>query len=150
MYIFPQGDLKTRDCMRHMLYKEWASVRKCLHYQPLDYVKEYFGVKIGLYFAWLGFYTHMLIPASVVGLLCFIYSCLTIYSNKPTNDICDGKLNISMCPLCDNLCGYWYLKDTCVHARITYLFDNPSTVFFATFMSFWGEKLDYQVTRSSR
>lgn len=38
--------------VRHLLYKEWASVSKWYRYQPLDYVKEYFGVKIGLYFAW--------------------------------------------------------------------------------------------------
>lgn len=33
--------------MRHLLYTEWAAVSKCLKYQPLDYVKDYFGVKIG-------------------------------------------------------------------------------------------------------
>ena len=32
-----------------------------------DAVRDYFGVKIGLYFAWLGFYTFMLIPPSIVG-----------------------------------------------------------------------------------
>lgn len=78
-----QGDISTPGSMRHILYHEWASVRKCFRYQPLDYVKEYFGIKIALYFAWLGFYTHMLIPASVVGLGCFIYSCLTMFQNKP-------------------------------------------------------------------
>lgn len=69
--------------MRHLLYTEWSAIRKMLRYQPLDYVKEYFGVKIGLYFAWLGFYTHMLLPAAIVGLFCFVYSCLTLYSNQP-------------------------------------------------------------------
>lgn len=44
-----------------------------------------------------------------------------------------------MCPLCDRVCDYWELKDTCMHARITYLFDNPATVIFAVFMSFWGK-----------
>lgn len=65
------------------MYNEWAAVTKGLKYQPLDYIKEYFGVKIALYFAWLGFYTFMLIPASIVGLACFIYSCLTLYENQP-------------------------------------------------------------------
>ena len=41
--------------------------------QPLDTVREYFGVNFAMYFAWLGFYTYMLIPASIVGLLCFFY-----------------------------------------------------------------------------
>jgi hypothetical protein len=33
----------------------------------LDAIRDYFGVKIGLYFAWLGFYTFMLILPSIVG-----------------------------------------------------------------------------------
>ncbi|KAK2583391.1 hypothetical protein KPH14_009379 [Odynerus spinipes] len=137
-YPLHDGNLHTVDSMRYLLYTEWASVQKCLHYQPLDYVKEYFGVKIGLYFAWLGFYTHMLIPASIVGLLCFIYSCATLYSNEPSEDICNSNGTIDMCPLCDHFCGYWDLTETCLHGRITYLFDNPSTVFFAVFMSLWA------------
>jgi anoctamin-1 len=80
---YVQGELRVSSSMRNTLYNEWAAVSKCFHYQPLDYVKEYFGVKIGLYFAWLGFYTHMLIPASVVGVICFIYSCLTLYKDQP-------------------------------------------------------------------
>ena len=69
--------------MRYTLFNEWGSIKRFYRYQPLDYVKDYFGVKIALYFAWLGFYTHMLVPASIVGLVCFIYSCCTIYQNQP-------------------------------------------------------------------
>ncbi|CAH2069036.1 unnamed protein product, partial [Iphiclides podalirius] len=137
-YPLHDGDLKTPGSMRHLLYTEWASVSKCLKYQPLDYVKDYFGVKIGLYFAWLGFYTHMLIPASIVGLICVIYSAATVYSNTPSEDICNYSSPIKMCPLCDYFCEYWDLRDTCRQARITYLFDNSTTVFFAIFMSFWA------------
>ncbi|XP_033224171.1 anoctamin-4-like isoform X2 [Belonocnema kinseyi] len=137
-YPLHDGSLKTQDSLRYLLYTEWASIRKCLHYQPLDYVKEYFGVKIGLYFAWLGFYTHMLIPASIVGVLCFLYGCFTLNSDEPTEDVCRRNMSIKMCPLCDNFCPYWDLRETCLHARVTYLFDNPSTVFFAIFMSLWA------------
>nr|XP_026484489.1 anoctamin-1 isoform X6 [Vanessa tameamea] len=137
-YPLHDGDLKTPGSMRHLLYTEWASVSKCLKYQPLDYVKDYFGVKIGLYFAWLGFYTHMLIPASLVGLICVIYSAATVYSNKPSEDICNYNSTIKMCPQCDYYCDFWDLKTTCLQSRITYLFDNPTTVFFAIFMSFWA------------
>lgn len=42
-----------------------------------------------------------------------------------------------MCPLCD-WCNFWDLKETCNYAKVTYLIDNPSTVFFAVFMSFWA------------
>lgn len=68
--------------MRHLLYTEWASIKQCIKQQPLDHIKEYFGVKIALYFAWLGFYTYMLIPASIVGLIVFLYGAITINQNK--------------------------------------------------------------------
>lgn len=42
-----------------------------------------------------------------------------------------------MCPLCE-WCDFWDLKETCFYAKISYLIDNPSTVFFAIFMSFWA------------
>lgn len=44
---------------------------------------------------------------------------------------------MTMCPLCD-WCDFWTLKETCFYTKITYLIDNPSTVFFAVFMSFWA------------
>lgn len=39
--------------------------------------RKYYGEKIGIYFAWLGFYTIMLALAAVVGLCCFIYGYQT-------------------------------------------------------------------------
>ena len=44
-----------------------------------------------------------------------------------------------MCPQCDTYCDYWFLKDSCVLSKVTYLFDNYSTVIFSIFMSVWGE-----------
>ncbi|KAG8227803.1 hypothetical protein J437_LFUL006217 [Ladona fulva] len=82
-YPLHDGDFRYPTSMRNTLYEEWASLKNTFQYQPLDYIKEYFGVKIGLYFAWLGFYTHMLVPASIVGLACFIYSCATLYDHPP-------------------------------------------------------------------
>ncbi|KAB7498085.1 Anoctamin-1, partial [Armadillidium nasatum] len=136
-YPIHEGDLSGTN-RRAILYKHWASVRNFYKYQPLDHIKDYFGVKIGLYFAWLGFYTYMLIPASIVGLLCFLYAVSTINLHEPSNDICNHRLNITMCPLCDVVCNYWSLEETCFHAKFTYLVDNPATVFFACFMSFWA------------
>lgn len=39
--------------------------------------RHYYGEKIGIYFAWLGFYTRMLTWAAVVGIGCFIYGYYT-------------------------------------------------------------------------
>jgi hypothetical protein len=40
-----------------------------LLYQPLEEIRDYFGDDVGLYFAWLGLYTAMLIPNTFLGFL---------------------------------------------------------------------------------
>uniref|UniRef100_A0A8C7MJ63 Anoctamin n=1 Tax=Oncorhynchus kisutch TaxID=8019 RepID=A0A8C7MJ63_ONCKI len=100
--------------------------------------RKYFGEKIGLYFAWLGLYTQMLIPASLVGVIVFLYGCATVDNNIPSMEICHPRNNITMCPLCDRACNYWKLKEACGTARASHLFDNPATVFFSIFMALWA------------
>ncbi|OXA52495.1 Anoctamin-4 [Folsomia candida] len=112
---------------RRLLFTEWAHFSNWYKKQPLWLIRRYFGDKVALYFAWLGFYTSMLIPASIVGILCFI------------KEICDEEIggNIIMCPLCGK-CELWQLTDSCTFSKLTYFFDNPATVFFAVFMAFWA------------
>uniref|UniRef100_A0A8C7L5W3 Anoctamin n=1 Tax=Oncorhynchus kisutch TaxID=8019 RepID=A0A8C7L5W3_ONCKI len=98
---------------------------------------KYFGEKIGLYFAWLGVYTQLLIPASMVGIIVFCYGCYTVDMDVPSLEMCDKQQNFTMCPLCDGVCDYWHLSTACGTARASHLFDNPATVFFAIFMSLW-------------
>ena len=43
--------------------------------------RKYYGEKIGVYFAWLGFYTEMLFFAAIVGLICFLYGLFTFDEN---------------------------------------------------------------------
>uniref|UniRef100_UPI003AB05E63 anoctamin-1-like n=1 Tax=Centroberyx gerrardi TaxID=166262 RepID=UPI003AB05E63 len=123
---------------RKLLYEEWASYSVFYKYQPIGLVRKYFGEKIGLYFAWLGLYTQMLIPASVVGVIVFLYGCATVDDNIPSMEICHPKNNITMCPLCDEACSYWKLSTACGTARASHLFDNPATVFFSIFMALWA------------
>ncbi|XP_064628631.1 anoctamin-4-like isoform X6 [Lineus longissimus] len=125
---------------RHLLYEMWARPKNWYKFQPLDLIRKYYGEKIGIYFTWLGFYTTALIPPSLVGLICFIYGCATVFGNTPSNDICDesGIGNLTMCPMCDLRCPYWRLKESCAYSRLTYLFDNGATVFFAIFMALWA------------
>ncbi|XP_055540027.1 anoctamin-5-like isoform X2 [Wyeomyia smithii] len=130
-------DLPELQCQRTLLLQEWASVVRWIKHQPLDHIKEYFGVKIAMYFAWLGFYTHMLISASVVGLICFFYGLLTYSSNRISQDICNDNGTI-MCPQCDAKCDYWYLNTTCTTSQLAYIFDNNFTIVFAVFMSIWA------------
>ena len=69
-----------------VLYSEWALPKNFLKRQPLWLIKRYFGDKIGLYFAWLGFYTGFLIPAALFGVAITIYGIVTMKAewNYPT------------------------------------------------------------------
>uniref|UniRef100_A0A8C3HER3 Anoctamin n=1 Tax=Chrysemys picta bellii TaxID=8478 RepID=A0A8C3HER3_CHRPI len=124
--------------LHDLLCEEWASYGVFYKYQPIDLVRKYFGEKIGLYFAWLGVYTQMLIPASIVGVIVFLYGCATVDENIPSMEMCDERNNITMCPLCDNTCSYWKMSSSCATARASHLFDNPATVFFSVFMALWA------------
>ncbi|XP_047219357.1 anoctamin-1a isoform X4 [Girardinichthys multiradiatus] len=130
------GDAEPND--RKLLFEEWASYSVFYKYQPIGLIRKYFGEKVGLYFAWLGVYTQMLIPASIIGVIVFLYGCATVDDNIPSMEICDPRNNITMCPMCDRACSYWKLVTACGTARASHLFDNPATVFFSIFMALWA------------
>ena len=138
-YPLHDGTIESEGSQRQFLYKEWASLSNWWKYQPLDAIKDYFGVKIGLYFAWLGLYTVMLIPASLLGIICFLYGWATNTSDIPAVEICLGNMaNTTMCPICDESCGLWQLQEACKITKIKHLFDNNFTVIFAVLMSLWA------------
>ncbi|KAH0620835.1 hypothetical protein JD844_021649, partial [Phrynosoma platyrhinos] len=124
---------------RFTLYREWARFPRFFKEQPLDLIRKYYGERIGIYFAWLGFYTEMLFFAAVVGLICFLYGAFTMNENMSSQEICDASIGgeIIMCPLCDKKCDYWRLNSTCESSEYSHLFDNVATLFFAIFMGIW-------------
>uniref|UniRef100_A0A8C7J0Q6 Anoctamin n=1 Tax=Oncorhynchus kisutch TaxID=8019 RepID=A0A8C7J0Q6_ONCKI len=99
---------------RQVLFRYWARWSKWYKYQPLDHIREYFGEKIALYFAWLGFYTAWLLPAAVVGSVSVIV-CLTVHSKE----ICNSGGSYLMCPLCKT-CKPWNISDICPMAKVLY------------------------------
>nr|XP_033784511.1 anoctamin-9 [Geotrypetes seraphini] len=132
---FPLHDLK--DELGKNLKKKWARWRDVLYTQPIPEIRDYFGEKVALYFAWLGWYTIMLLPAALVGVIVFLYGLVHFHSSQISKEICEANTTI-MCPLCDQKCPYWQLSDTCTYAKVTHLFDNEGTVFFAIFMALWA------------
>ncbi|KAK2172148.1 hypothetical protein NP493_989g01025 [Ridgeia piscesae] len=63
-----------------------------------------------------------------------------LYSHIPSEEICDEDRagSLLMCPLCDTDCDLQPLKTSCNYARLTHMFDNDATVFFAFFMAIWA------------
>ncbi|CAG4995127.1 unnamed protein product [Parnassius apollo] len=65
--MFPLHDRVALESLR----KKW--VKTLFSPQPLDEISEYFGVKIAMYFAWLGHYTQSLTVPAVVGFIFWIW-----------------------------------------------------------------------------
>ncbi|CAG8513238.1 11068_t:CDS:10 [Cetraspora pellucida] len=93
---------------RAWLYENWV---KSIGRQPLEEIKEYFGEKMALYFAWLGFYTTWLTISSAAGVLVIVNG--TIEGIK-TQAFFGGAAGISV------------------------IWDNALTAPFAFFMSIWS------------
>lgn len=122
---------------RQVLFQHWARWGKWNKYQPLDHVRRYFGEKVALYFAWLGFYTGWLLPAAVVGTVVFLVGCFLVFSDIPTQELCHSSDSFDMCPLCSD-CSFWLLSSACTLAQAGRLFDHGGTVFFSLFMALWA------------
>uniref|UniRef100_A0A3B5AXA3 Anoctamin n=1 Tax=Stegastes partitus TaxID=144197 RepID=A0A3B5AXA3_9TELE len=121
--------------LRQILYAYWAQWSCWRRYQPLDHIREYFGEKIALYFAWI-FYTAWLLPASLVGTVIFLIGFGLMATDVP-KEVCNSGNRFIMCPIC-NICSYWNYSSICSTYKAGLLFDNGGTVFLSVFMSLWA------------
>ncbi|XP_064191758.1 anoctamin-9 [Anguilla rostrata] len=119
-----------------LLRKRWARWTACFQGQPIDDVRKYFGEKVALYYLWLGWYTYLLIPPAILGLIVFLYGLAFFNTSPLIKEVCEA--DTIMCPLCDKICKVWNLSDTCMYAKVNLLFDNEGTVAFAMFMAVWA------------
>ncbi|CAI2170722.1 1786_t:CDS:10 [Funneliformis geosporum] len=62
--------------LRAKLNELWVKSKRR---QPLETIRLYFGEKLALYFAWLGFYTTWLAIASIIGVIVIIYGLLEYF-----------------------------------------------------------------------
>ncbi|KAG9348203.1 hypothetical protein JZ751_001938 [Albula glossodonta] len=137
-FEIPKGQVEPQSlALRQILHQYWARWACWKKYQPLDHIREYYGEKIALYFAWLGFYTGWLLPAAVVGTVIFLFGIWLMFTDVPATEICDSGNTYIMCPLC-NICTYWKLSSICMTFKAGLLFDHGGTVFFSIFMSLWA------------
>lgn len=123
--------------VRAQLYLRWARIRRFYKRQPIETIRSYFGETVGIYFAWLGFYTMWLILPSFVGFVVFLYGLATFEDQTDAKELCDKAVNMTMCPLCDS-CETWQLSEICTPYKFSWVFDNGATIFFAVFMSIWA------------
>ncbi|RIA84496.1 calcium-activated chloride channel-domain-containing protein [Glomus cerebriforme] len=73
-------DSIEKNNLRAQLNELW--VKGSFRRQPIDKIREYFGEKMALYFAWLGFYTSWLSVASIAGIIVVIYGLIYAASGK--------------------------------------------------------------------
>ncbi|KFP63023.1 Anoctamin-9, partial [Cariama cristata] len=129
--------LHEKEEVREILTEKWTRWRDIFFQQPIEKIRCYFGEKVALYFAWLGWYTYLLGIAAVVGLVVFVAGITVFNSSQVSKEICEAN-NTIMCPLCDQKCPFWLLSDTCTYAKVTHMIDNEGTVLFAMFMAIWA------------
>uniref|UniRef100_A0A7N6B0A5 Anoctamin n=1 Tax=Anabas testudineus TaxID=64144 RepID=A0A7N6B0A5_ANATE len=98
------------------LTKDWARWSRLFSRQPFHDVKCYFGEKVALYYLWLGWYTQLLVPAAVLGVVVFLYG-LAFFN--------------TIFPPC-------VINNVFISTQISHLFDNEGTVAFAMFMAIWA------------
>src|SRR4051794_14038926 len=63
----------TKWPLRMYLYESWVKPSQLFRHQLLDAIRDYYGERVAMYFAWLGFYTKMLIIPAIFGLLVLAY-----------------------------------------------------------------------------
>ena len=84
--------------MRKRIYIAWCEYRMRLSWgmvngsfldnmQPLNVIKDYYGEKMGFYFAWLIHYTGWLIPPMIIGTISGI--CLLVLGKTNGTDPAD-------------------------------------------------------------
>lgn len=71
--VFPLRDPQISE----QLMQKWIRNRSPLALPPLDAVRDYFGEKVAMYFAFLSNYTSMLLVPAIVGLIVFLVSLST-------------------------------------------------------------------------
>ncbi|NXB39486.1 ANO9 protein, partial [Eulacestoma nigropectus] len=129
--------LHKKEEIREILKDKWARWGVIFKKQPIKEIRHYFGEKVALYFAWLGWYTYLLVFAALAGLVTVVAGATVFSSSQVSKEICDANTTI-MCPLCDQNCSFWVLSDTCTYAKVTHMIDNEATVAFAMFMAVWA------------
>jgi len=123
---------------RQVLSMFWSDWGRWYKYQPLNRVRIYYGDTVAMYFAWLGFYTKLLIFPAIVGTFVFIYDIYSIFDNDVIGGVCEEDTSRALiCSACD-VCHQEPLRMYCFSTFIANAFNNGGSVFFSVFIAFWS------------
>ncbi|XP_073944665.1 anoctamin-5-like [Choristoneura fumiferana] len=125
---------------RQMLFYTWVGKNNAFKVHPLNLIREYFGEKVGMYFAFYEFYNHALLIAAVSGLIVFISAYFNTTDKVFERDVCANANNTYICPRCNSFdaCPFIKLTNFCYLAKLHRVLDNPYTVFYAIFLTMWA------------
>lgn len=141
----PSTSLPLHEKTIEELLAEWHSWAKLPWVQPLDDIRDYFGEKIALYFAFLGHYTMWLFASSIFGLAVFFHQLYEI-SNAPSvlYENCLLTNTTGECaPLLTESKSFFdstaVVLDAATGRRAVRAFTEvPEAALFALFMAFWA------------
>uniref|UniRef100_A0A665UQX1 Anoctamin n=1 Tax=Echeneis naucrates TaxID=173247 RepID=A0A665UQX1_ECHNA len=138
-FILNHTPIHSGEGLRDLMKMKVFEARFCLHevkFLTRVNKQNYFGEKVALYYLWLGWYTYLLIPPALIGIIVFLYGLAFFNTSPLIKEVCEA--DTVMCPLCDTGCKVWQLSGTCTYAKVSLLFDNNGTVLFAMFMAVWA------------
>jgi hypothetical protein len=119
---------ETGECTVDELFNKWNRLMKFPWDQPIDDIRDYFGEKIALYFAFLGHYTYWLASAAFLGFLVFIHQLADI--NYGT-----GNINFFDVSRLQNVTD---LEVNKTRLEVVVFSEVPTAAFFAIFISLWA------------
>uniref|UniRef100_A0A914XH48 Anoctamin n=1 Tax=Plectus sambesii TaxID=2011161 RepID=A0A914XH48_9BILA len=126
---------------RKYLRTVWGAFRQWHRHQPLDEIRDYFGEKVAIYYAWLGFYTKMLVYPAVFGIFITLWGIWHAFNDDEANSFCKagiGGADLLICRACRQpACPYINVEDECINARLSAVIDNWGTTIFSVFMAVW-------------
>ncbi|XP_005096666.1 anoctamin-10 isoform X2 [Aplysia californica] len=111
---------------------EWYTMKNYFKTQPIEKIQEYFGVKIALYFSFLGIYSISLVPPAVIGVIYF-FSPSSMYREATFavfNLIWSTVFLEGWKRYCNSLCFKWGTVDSSV--SFSHSFEEPRADYYGT------------------